>query len=152
VNRCFCAETVNSSMSHLSPRLRLVELVATLSIGTDLGTGHPMERAPRACLFALRLSDAFGCDETTLADICYFTLLRFAGCAADACHRAALFGDEIALGAEIDAVELSSSPYDALAARYSSICRVAAATSVASTRACLTCRNIPTYNTLYANR
>jgi HD-GYP domain-containing protein (c-di-GMP phosphodiesterase class II)/DNA-binding CsgD family transcriptional regulator len=57
-------------------------------------------------LFALRLGDAFKCDEPTLADIYYVTLLRFAGCAADARHRAALFGDEIALGAEIDAVEL----------------------------------------------
>jgi HD-GYP domain-containing protein (c-di-GMP phosphodiesterase class II) len=93
-------------MSHPSPQLRLAELVATLSIATDLGTGHPMERALRACLFALRLGDAFKCDEATLADIYYVTLLRFAGCAADARHRAALFGDEIALGAEIDAVEL----------------------------------------------
>ncbi len=29
------------------PLLRLAELVATLSIATDLGTGHPMERAAR---------------------------------------------------------------------------------------------------------
>jgi HD-GYP domain-containing protein (c-di-GMP phosphodiesterase class II) len=93
-------------MSHPSSQLRLAELVATLSIATDLGTGHPMERALRACLFALRLGDAFRCDEATLADVYYVTLLRFAGCAADARHRAALFGDEIALGAEIDAVEL----------------------------------------------
>ena len=87
-------------------RLRLAELVATLSIATDLGTGHPSERALRACLFALQLGDAAHCDQDTLADIYYVTLLRFAGCAADARHRAALFGDEIALGAEIDAVEL----------------------------------------------
>jgi HD-GYP domain-containing protein (c-di-GMP phosphodiesterase class II) len=93
-------------MNHPVPQLRLAELVATLSIATDLGTGHPMERALRACVFALRLGDAFGCDEACLADVYYVTLLRFAGCAADARHRSALFGDEIALGAEIDAVEL----------------------------------------------
>jgi HD-GYP domain-containing protein (c-di-GMP phosphodiesterase class II) len=93
-------------MTQPPPQLRLAELVATLSIATDLGTGHPMERALRASLFALRLGDAFRCDETTLADIYYVALLRFAGCAADARHRAALFGDEIALGMEIDAVEL----------------------------------------------
>jgi HD-GYP domain-containing protein (c-di-GMP phosphodiesterase class II) len=87
-------------------QLRLAELVATLSIASDLGTGHPMERALRSCLFAVRLGEAFRCDEATLADIYYVTLLRFAGCAADARHRAALFGDEIALGFEIDAVEL----------------------------------------------
>lgn len=88
------------------PPLRLAELVATLSIATDLGTGHPMERALRACLLALQLGDALGCDEATLADCYYVTLLRFAGCAADARHRAALFGDELALGPEIDMVEL----------------------------------------------
>ena len=69
-------------MSQTPPQLRLAELVATLSIATDLGTGHPIERALRACLFALRLGDAFGCDETTLADIYCVTLLRFASCAA----------------------------------------------------------------------
>lgn len=93
-------------MDQIKQQLRLAELVAALSIATDLGTGHPMERALRACLFALRLGDAFKCDETTLTDIYYVTLLRFAGCAADARHRAELFGDEIALGPEIDAVEL----------------------------------------------
>jgi hypothetical protein len=86
--------------------LRLAEVVAALSIATDLGTGHPMERALRACLFALHLGEAMQCDEATLADVYYVTLLRFAGCAADARHRAALFGDEIALGPEIDTVEL----------------------------------------------
>jgi HD-GYP domain-containing protein (c-di-GMP phosphodiesterase class II) len=93
-------------MDQTQQQLRLAELVAALSIATDLGTGHPMERALRACLFALRLGEALKCDETTLAETFYVTLLRYAGCAADARHRAALFGDEIALGPDIDAVEL----------------------------------------------
>lgn len=88
------------------PPLRLAELVATLSIAADLGTGHPMERALRACLLALRIGEALGWDEATRADCYYAALLRYAGCAADARHRAALFGDEIALGQEIDMVEL----------------------------------------------
>lgn len=88
------------------PPLRLAELVATLSIATDLGTGHPMERSLRACLLALEIGRALGCDEATRADCFYGALLRYAGCAADARHRAALFGDEIALGPEIDQVEL----------------------------------------------
>lgn len=88
------------------PPLRLAELVATLSIAADLGTGHPMERALRACLLALRMGEALGCDEAALADCYYVALLRYAGCAADARHRAALFGDELALGPEIDMVEL----------------------------------------------
>lgn len=88
------------------PPLRLAELVATLSIATDLGTGHPLERSLRACLLALQIGAALGCDEATLEDCYYVALLRYAGCAADARHRASLFGDEIALGPEIDMVEL----------------------------------------------
>ncbi len=93
-------------MGNSEAPLRLAELVAALSIASDLGTGHPLERALRACLFGVRLGDASGCDDATLADIYYVTLLRFAGCAADAQHRASLFDDEIALGPDIDAVEL----------------------------------------------
>jgi hypothetical protein len=44
------------------PPLHLAELVATLSVAADLGTGHPMECALRAYLFALRLGEALGCD------------------------------------------------------------------------------------------
>ncbi len=39
------------------PRVRLAELVATLSHGADLGLGQPMEHVLRQCLIALRLSD-----------------------------------------------------------------------------------------------
>jgi len=65
-----------------------------------------MERALRACIMAVRLGRIMRYDETELADIYYVTLLRFAGCAADARHRSAYFDDEIALGPQIDAVEL----------------------------------------------
>lgn len=65
-----------------------------------------MERALRACMMALRLGRIIRYEETQLADIYYVTLLRFAGCAADARHRSAYFDDEIALGPQIDAVEL----------------------------------------------
>jgi hypothetical protein len=37
--------------------IRLAELVALLSLGTDLGLGQPMEHAMRQCLIALRLAD-----------------------------------------------------------------------------------------------
>ena len=38
-------------------RIRLAELVALLSLGTDLGLGQPMEHMIRACLIALRLGE-----------------------------------------------------------------------------------------------
>lgn len=86
--------------------VRQAEIVAALSIATDLGTGHPIERALRACLLSVSLGDALGLGAGDLREIYYVALLRFAGCTADAHHRASLFGDEIALGTQIDAVEL----------------------------------------------
>jgi HD-GYP domain-containing protein (c-di-GMP phosphodiesterase class II) len=88
-----------------SGHLRLAELVAALSLATDLGTGHPFERALRTCLLAIRFGEALSLDEQTLCDCYYVALLRFVGCTASD-HRASLFGDEIALGPQIDAVEL----------------------------------------------
>jgi hypothetical protein len=38
----------------------LAELVALLSLGTDLGLGQPMEHMIRACLIGLRLADDMG--------------------------------------------------------------------------------------------
>jgi hypothetical protein len=37
--------------------VRLAEVVALLSLGTDLGLGQPMEHMIRACLIALRLGE-----------------------------------------------------------------------------------------------
>lgn len=85
--------------------MRLAEVVAALSLATDLGTGHPLERAMHACLLATQFGKALGLDEQTLREIYYVSLLRWVGCTADS-SRAELFGDEITLGPQIDSVEL----------------------------------------------
>jgi putative nucleotidyltransferase with HDIG domain len=64
-------------------RLRLAELVAALSIATDLGLGQPMAHALRTCLIAISLGRALGLPEAQLADTYYTTLLRFVGCTSD---------------------------------------------------------------------
>jgi HD-GYP domain-containing protein (c-di-GMP phosphodiesterase class II) len=79
--------------------------VAALSLATDLGTGHPIERSLRACLLGVHFGAALGLDDQALSDLYYTALLRWAGCTADS-HRAELFEDEIALGPQIDRVEL----------------------------------------------
>ncbi len=43
--------------------LRLAEVVAALSLASDLGTGHPLERSLRACLLAVQLGAALGMGE-----------------------------------------------------------------------------------------
>ncbi|HLF28301.1 MAG TPA: HD domain-containing phosphohydrolase [Anaerolineae bacterium] len=98
-------------MTHPTPaqparsRLRLAEIVAALSLATDLGTGHPLERSLRACLLGVHFGAALGLDDRVLREVYYVALLRWVGCTADS-QRAELFGDEIALGPQIDSVEL----------------------------------------------
>jgi HD-GYP domain-containing protein (c-di-GMP phosphodiesterase class II)/DNA-binding CsgD family transcriptional regulator len=64
-------------------RLRLAELIAALSLATDLGMGQPMAHALRTCLFALALGRALDFSDSDLADTYYTTLLRFVGCTSD---------------------------------------------------------------------
>src|SRR2546426_7827329 len=48
-------------------RLRLAELVAALSLATDLGMGQPMAHALRTCLFAIALGRALGFHTETVS-------------------------------------------------------------------------------------
>lgn len=80
--------------------VRLAELVATLSLGTDLGLGQPMEHVLRQCLIALRLSERFGCDAAQRRVVYYSGLLAWVGCFTDAYEQAKWFGDDIALKAD----------------------------------------------------
>ena len=64
--------------------VRLADLVATLSLGTDLGLGQPMEQVLRECLIALRLCERVGLDESQPAVTYYVALLAWVGCHADA--------------------------------------------------------------------
>ncbi len=83
-------------------RLRLAELVAALSLATDLGMGQPMEQALRTCLVATALAERLGLRGEELSDVYYVALLRFLGCTADAHEFAAMAGgDEIAIRAAI---------------------------------------------------
>ena len=78
-------------------RVRLAELVASLSLGVDLGFGQPMEHVLRQCLIALRLAERFGLGEQERAAVYYTALLVNVGCHSDAHEQAKWFGDDIAL-------------------------------------------------------
>ena len=81
---------------------RLAELMAALSLATDLGMGQPLEQALRTCLVALELGERLHVADSELSDIFYTALLRFLGCTADAREFAAMNGgDDIALRAAI---------------------------------------------------
>jgi len=94
----------------MTERLRLAELMAALSLATDLGMGQPMEQALRTCLIAIALGERLGLGSEDLSEVYYVALLRFLGCTADA-HEAAemVGGDEIAVRLAIAPV-LGGSP------------------------------------------
>lgn len=84
----------------LTGRLRLTELLASLSLATDLGTGQPLGHGLRTCLLAVRLAEQLGCDAEGLRSVQQVSLLRFVGCTADASETAqAVGGDEISFNA-----------------------------------------------------
>jgi HD-GYP domain-containing protein (c-di-GMP phosphodiesterase class II) len=90
-------EDVVGTGEHAPARLRLADLLAALSVVTDLGHGQPPDDAMRACLLATRLADRLGLGAEDHAAVYYTTLLRYVGCTAYAHEEAALFGgDEIA--------------------------------------------------------
>ncbi|GAC1645659.1 MAG: 3'3'-cGAMP-specific phosphodiesterase [Candidatus Dormibacteraceae bacterium] len=82
--------------------LRVAELMAAVSLATDLGMGQPLEQALRTCLIAVRLAQNLGVTGEELSDVYYVALLRFLGCTADAHEMAEMVGgDEIAIRAAI---------------------------------------------------
>jgi hypothetical protein len=89
--------------------LRLAELLAALSLATDLGIGHPMEQSLRTCLLALRLADEMKLPTETRSDVYYVALLRSVGCTAEAAREAAFSdGDDIAWRAGMVRIETAS--------------------------------------------
>jgi HD-GYP domain-containing protein (c-di-GMP phosphodiesterase class II) len=78
-------------------RVRLAEIVASLSLGIDLGFGQPMEHVLRQCLIALRLAERVGLGEEERAVVYYTALLINVGCHTDAHEQAKWFGDDIGM-------------------------------------------------------
>lgn len=74
---------------------RLSELLAALSLSTDLAVGQPMEHVLRACLIALRVAQHLGLDEEAQSDAYWVTLVATV-CTGESFEMARLFGDDIA--------------------------------------------------------
>jgi len=73
--------------------VRLAELIAMISLGTDLGMGQPMEHVMRQSLIALRLAERLGLDETTRAVVYYVGLISWVGCHVDSYFQATSITD-----------------------------------------------------------
>jgi len=77
--------------------VKLSELVATLSLVSDLGMGRPMERVLRQTVIAMRLAEIAGVAPEVRAATYYTSLLTWVGCATDTSELAEMFGDEMHL-------------------------------------------------------
>jgi HD-GYP domain-containing protein (c-di-GMP phosphodiesterase class II) len=98
--------------------VRLSELVATLSLVSDLGMGRPMERVLRQTVIAMRLADAAGVDPEVAAATYYTSLLTWVGCATDTSDLAELFGDETTLYADTHDSDLAGASLAVFMARH----------------------------------
>ena len=52
-----------ASQANRTSSLRLAELIAAISLATDLGMGQPMEQALRTCLLAIGLGRRLGLSD-----------------------------------------------------------------------------------------
>jgi HD-GYP domain-containing protein (c-di-GMP phosphodiesterase class II) len=77
--------------------LRLADLLAALSVATDLGMGQEPEKAVRGCLVATGVARAMDLPDTDVRDVFYTTLLQHVGCTAPAHEMAYLLGDDLAV-------------------------------------------------------
>ena len=92
-------------------RIRLAELMAALSLATDLGLGRPLEYELGVCLSALELADRLGCTPEESSDVYYVALLVHVGCTAAASDFASwVGGDEIHFLSGMEALGPASEP------------------------------------------
>src|SRR5260370_12240026 len=70
--------------------LRLAELMAALSLATDLQHGYPLETGLRRTLLAVGLARELGLEGPNLSDLYYTPLLQPLGCPGRAHELAAL--------------------------------------------------------------
>src|SRR6202521_2870931 len=85
--------------------LRLAEVIAALSLATDLGMGQPMEYALCVCVLSVRLGEVLGLSDDELREVYYLALLRHIGCNAETYRMADLLGDELALRADFATID-----------------------------------------------
>lgn len=91
----------------------LVELLATLSLVTDLANDFPPEKGLRNCVLAVLIGRELGLRDRDAADVFYFGLLRSIGCTSYAYEEAVAVGDDTNFRSTFAGLD-SSKPTDML--------------------------------------
>ena len=71
------------------------EVVAALSLATDLGMGQPLESGLAICRLGVALADEAGLNSGERDRVYYVALLRHVGCTADAHAFSSIVGDDL---------------------------------------------------------
>jgi HD-GYP domain-containing protein (c-di-GMP phosphodiesterase class II)/DNA-binding CsgD family transcriptional regulator len=81
--------------------LPVVEVLAALSLTTDLASGLPFEKGLQTCLVATAFSAGLGWSEQDRRVVFQAALLRAVGCTSHASENADLFADDVAFQAAL---------------------------------------------------
>jgi HD-GYP domain-containing protein (c-di-GMP phosphodiesterase class II) len=85
--------------------VRLAELVAALSLATDLGLGQPQEHVLRQTVLARRLAAAADLSDRDRAAVFYVSLLAWVGCVSDSYELGQWFGDDVGVRSDAKRVD-----------------------------------------------
>jgi putative nucleotidyltransferase with HDIG domain len=88
--------------------LRLAEILAVLSLATDLGIGRPPGNELLVTLVAMRFGRSLSLGDEALREILEVALLRWIGCTSHAHELAGIFDDEIAAQGRAAFLDFSS--------------------------------------------
>ncbi|WP_229076596.1 HD domain-containing phosphohydrolase [Actinoplanes sp. DH11] len=87
--------------------IRVAEVLAAVSLTTDVAAGMSLEKGLRTCTAATRLARLAGGDDRQVRVVFETALLRSIGCTSYAPELAALFGDDVALQAVLKRVDFA---------------------------------------------
>lgn len=85
--------------------IRVVEVLAALSLTTDLASGLPFEKGLRTCCVADEFAQVLGLAPHERAAVFHAALLRAVGCTAHAPENAQMFEDDTAFSAALKALD-----------------------------------------------
>ncbi len=90
--------------------VRVSELLASLSLATDLGFGQPTEHMLRSARIAMRIGERLGLGTAELAVLYDVSLLTYVGCPVFGDEAAVTFGDDVDFRAAASTVDLAGLP------------------------------------------
>jgi hypothetical protein len=101
---------VPGSASPSEDRIRTAEVIAALSLATDLALGMDAEHGLRSTLVSMQLCERLDLDPATASQTYYACLLMYVGCTADAEVAAEIFADDDSLLRDFTPVMFGSRP------------------------------------------